>query len=159
MRIAAVLTTLAMAVSAFPAAMKVEAVEGYDWEVTGWNAGCARAGCSYDFNVSGVATDNAPARPAFLAYCYGFGEGSPYQVCDLLDDASVDRQVVAKLLPATKSNVSDYITHIQVSLQYTDLETPTTWWNFTGTGDAKYNAFVAPAMNFTIKPDTIFGVA
>ncbi|KAK6076067.1 fimbrin [Seiridium cupressi] len=164
MRTAAVLATLASAVSA--TTFKVQAVEGYDWSVTGWSAGCDRSGCYYDFNVSGPADDQNPKRPAFLAYCAGSGEGAPYSECDLLDEADVARQVVAKLLPATRANGTNTIAHIEVSLQYTDLDTPltscahsTTWWNFTGHGDARYNQFVAPLMNFTIKPDTISGAA
>ncbi|KAI1845107.1 hypothetical protein JX266_008654 [Neoarthrinium moseri] len=157
MRGAAVIATLATAVSA--KFFNIQAVEDYDWDVTQWTAGCDGDGCYYDFNVSGIASDRNPARPAFLAYCSGSGEGAPYEECDLLDEADVARRVVAKLLPATRSNGSDTVAHIQVSFQYTDLEVDTTWWNFTGHGDASYNQFVAPALDFTIKPDTVAGVA
>lgn len=122
MRSAAVLTAMASAVSAV--GFRVQAVEGYDWSVTGWSAGCARSGCYYDFNVSGPADDQSPARPAFLAYCSGFGEDGPYEECNLLDEADVARRVVAKLLPAIRSNDTNTstIAQIQVSFMYTDLE-------------------------------------
>ncbi len=34
-----------------------------------------------------------------------------------------------------------------------------TWWNYTGKAEAKYNQFSGPAMNFTITPSEIFGAA
>lgn len=120
MRTFAVLATLAAAVSAVD--FKVQAVEGYDWSVTNWSAGCARSGCYYDFNVSGVADDQNPARPAFLAYCSGGVEDAPYDECTLLDEADVDRRVAARLLNATRANNTNTIAHIQVSFQYTDLD-------------------------------------
>lgn len=125
MRGAAVFATLATAVSAVT--FHVEAVENYDWDITNWSAGCAMSGCYYDFNVSGPADSGAPARPAFLAYCSGQGEGGAYAECDLLDEAEVSRVVVAKLLPSissnTTSNTTDVIARVQVSFKYTDLQT------------------------------------
>ncbi|KAH6655509.1 hypothetical protein BKA67DRAFT_657444 [Truncatella angustata] len=159
MRTATILAAMASAVSAVT--FHVQAVEGYDWDVTAWSAGCERSGCYYDFNVSGPADDQNPPRPAFLAYCSGFGEGAEYDECTLLDEGDVARRVVAKLLPAIRFNSTNTstIAQIQVSFQYTDLEVSTTWWNFTGHGNSSYNQFVAPLQNFTIKPDTISGVA
>ncbi|KAJ8121190.1 hypothetical protein ONZ43_g2293 [Nemania bipapillata] len=148
----------ASSVSAAVMRISAESME-YDWEVTGWNAGCARAGCYYDFNVTGAANlTSRPPTPAFKAYCAGDGEGSPYRLCTRLDEEDTDAVVVAKLLPSTVDNGTRIAT-IQVSLKYTDLYTPTTWWNFTGHASSFYNQFVAPSQNFTITPDTITGVA
>lgn len=122
MRTSAFIAVMATAVSAVP--FKVQAVEGYDWVVSNWSAGCARSGCYYDFNVSAPADDQSPARPAFLAYCSGFGEGASYDECTLLDESDVGRRVVAKLLPAIRASNATTIAQIQVSLQYTDLTTP-----------------------------------
>lgn len=121
MRAATFVAALATAVSA--TTFKVLDVEGYDWDVTNWSAGCARSGCYADFNVSGPADDQKPPRPAFFAYCSVFGEDAPYEECTLLDTGDVARRVRAKLLPATRSNDTNTIAHIQVSYQYTDLQT------------------------------------
>ncbi|KAF7516502.1 hypothetical protein G7054_g14131 [Neopestalotiopsis clavispora] len=160
MRAAVLVASLAAAVSA-GTPFRVQAVEGYDWSIENWQAGCDDEGCHYDFNVSAPADDNNPARPAFLAYCTGGGEGDPYEECDLLDESDVARRVVAKLLPSTPSNTSsDTVAHIELSFKYTDLQTSTTWWNFTGDGDASYNEdSTTPLMNFTIKPDSITAAA
>ncbi|KAI0171331.1 hypothetical protein LQW54_003384 [Pestalotiopsis sp. IQ-011] len=157
---AVLFASLATAVAA-SVPFNVHAVEGYDWSITNWAAGCDDEGCHYDFNVSAPADNNNPARPAFLAYCTGGEEGGPYEECDLLDEADVARRVVAKLLPSTPSNTSsDAVAHIQLSFKYTDLETSTTWWNFTGDGDASYNEDSStPLTNFTIKPDSITAAA
>ncbi|KAJ8128880.1 hypothetical protein O1611_g4752 [Lasiodiplodia mahajangana] len=160
MRAAILLSALAGASTAFAAVMRISAESmQYDWAVTGWNAGCARAGCYYDFNITGAANlTSRPPTPAFKAYCSGDGEGSPYRLCSRLDDEDTDAIVVAKLLPSKITNGTRPAI-IQVSLKYTDLYTPTTWWNFTGHASSFYNQFVAPPQNFTITPDEITGVA
>lgn len=132
----------------------------YNWDVTGWSAGCARAGCYYDFNITGDANlTSKPPTPAFKAYCAGEGEGSPYRLCQRIDDEDTDAIVVAKLLQSNTTINGTRPAIIQVSLKYTDLYTPTTWWNFTGHASSFYNQFVAPLQNFTITPDEITGVA
>ncbi|KAI1250749.1 hypothetical protein MGN70_007807 [Eutypa lata] len=128
----------------------------YLWEVTNWNAGCARS----DFNVTAEANSTTyPKRPAFSAYCHGQGEGAPYELCDLLSEPETDLRLEAKLLPANRTINETTTANIQVSLMHTDLDTPTTWWNYTSKGQATYNQFVAPPMDFTITPSEIFGVA
>ncbi|RYP30633.1 hypothetical protein DL767_006133 [Monosporascus sp. MG133] len=132
----------------------------YVWEVTGWSAGCARGGCYYDFNITAEAnTTSIPQQPAFSAYCHGFGEGAPYELCDLLMEPEVPLAVEAKLLPADRVPGENTKANIQVSVQHIDLETPTTYWNYTAKGQARYNQFVAPLMNFTMRPHEAFGVA
>ncbi|KAI1156926.1 hypothetical protein F4825DRAFT_140447 [Nemania diffusa] len=125
MRADIVFAALASASSASAAVMRVSTESMvYDWAVTGWNAGCARAGCYYDFNVTGAANlTSMPPTPAFKAYCSGDGEGSPYRLCTRLDDEDTDAIVVAKLLPSTIIN-NTRAAMIQVSLKYTDLYTP-----------------------------------
>lgn len=126
MRVAIVIASLATAASAattFPKLLVAAATASYYWNVTNWSAGCVTSGCYYDFNVSAPASSSRPARPAFLAHCSGGVEGAPYQVCTLLDEGTVDRQVVAELLPAIR-NSSSVVARIQVSFQYTDLVTP-----------------------------------
>ncbi|KAI3342248.1 hypothetical protein F4824DRAFT_485990 [Ustulina deusta] len=160
MRADILLTALAGVSSASAAVMRIAAdsIE-YDWAVTGWSAGCARAGCYYDFNVTGAENlTSRPATPAFKAYCSGDGEGSPYRLCQRLDEEDTDAIVVAKLLPSTTTNGTRHA-KIQVSLKYTDIYSSTTWWNFTGHADSFYNQFAAPLQNFTITPTEITGVA
>ncbi|KAI1171407.1 hypothetical protein F4777DRAFT_582974 [Nemania sp. FL0916] len=162
MRAAIILTALASASSASAAVMRIAAdTMEYNWDVTGWNAGCARSGCYYDFNITGAANlTSKPPTPAFKAYCAGDGEGSPYRLCDRLDKEDTDAIVVAKLLPGSSNSTNGTRpATIQVSLRYTDLYSSTTWWNFTGHASSFYNQFAAPSQNFTITPDEITGVA
>ena len=57
----------------------------------GWSAGCARAGCYYDFNVTIPTVENGPA--GVKAYCSGSEEGydssfsvpSTFRNCRLLE--------------------------------------------------------------------------
>ena len=66
----------------------------YWFNVTGWSAGCARAGCYYDFNVSAPQT---PTYPGFKAYCYGADTGY-FSACQILGGKPKGKaQVAAKL--------------------------------------------------------------
>ncbi|KAI1778272.1 hypothetical protein F4818DRAFT_405392 [Hypoxylon cercidicola] len=161
MRVTSILATLAGASTASARMMRIAADSlEWDWSVTDWSAGCAET-CTYDFNVTGMgnSTDKPPS-PSFKAHCSGEGEGADYSRCIALEKAETDYRVVAKLLPSNNStNGTSHRPQIQVSLRYTDLASDTTWWNFTGKAEASYNQFVAPLMNFTITPDTVYGVA
>lgn len=91
----------------------------YHWDVENWTAGCVRAGCSYDFNVTGAKQD---IYPAFKAYCSGFNTYETYyfQDCKLLESnstGSVPR--VAASLPA---GAQDGYAKMSVSLKFTELE-------------------------------------
>ncbi|KAI5860135.1 hypothetical protein GGS23DRAFT_599784 [Durotheca rogersii] len=155
MRVSSVLAVAAGVSTASAAPTQAAAAaQSWEWAVTEWSAGY--------FKIAGVGDSTSkPATPSFKAYCNGAGEGADYSACTILEEAETPYAVVAKLLPrapATNESTSNPPV-IQVSLQFTDLETPTTWWNYTGKAEARYNQFVAPAMNFTITPDTIHGVA
>lgn len=120
----------------------------YSWSVTGWSAGCARSGCYYgssslpshlptplpllpnshipkkliltslpDFNISAPAYNDIPA---FSAYCSGGGVGAALKPCGVNDDLPGNRGVAAHLLEAETGSGA----HIEVSLQWTDLEHP-----------------------------------
>ncbi|KAI0851298.1 hypothetical protein F5Y00DRAFT_19317 [Daldinia vernicosa] len=161
MRISSLLTTVAGATSASAAVMQIaSSAAPWKWTVTGWSAGCARE-CHYDFNVTGTASSTSrPARPSFKAYCSGEGEGANYRACTALEETETEYLVLAKLLPSNgTANGTSHKPQIQVSVKFTDLDVSTTWWNYTGKAVASYNQFVAPLMNFTITPDTIYGVA
>ncbi|KAI0386581.1 hypothetical protein F5Y04DRAFT_241800 [Hypomontagnella monticulosa] len=159
MRISSLLAATAAASTASAAVMRIAASSiSWKWTVTGWSAGCAEQ-CHYDFNVTAVGNSTGkPATPSFKAYCSGEGEGAGYQVCKTLEESETDYRVAAQLLPSNSTG-SARRAQIQVSLQYTDLQTPSTWWNYTGKAEALYNEYAAPFMNFTITPDTVYGVA
>ncbi|KAI1358372.1 hypothetical protein F5Y08DRAFT_119562 [Xylaria arbuscula] len=159
MRADILLTALAGASSASAAVFRIAADSmDYNWDVTGWSAGCARAGCYYDFNITGAQNlTQRPATPAFSAYCSGDGEGSPYKQCKTNAEGT-PAVVVAKLLPSNITNGTRHA-NIQVSLKYEDLKYANTWWNFTGRAVSFYNQFSAPLQNFTITPTEITGVA
>ncbi|KAI1434300.1 hypothetical protein GGR50DRAFT_663285 [Xylaria sp. CBS 124048] len=162
MRADIILAAIAGASSASASVMRIasETME-YDWTVTGWKAGCLHKECAYDFTISGpLNLTSRPETPAFEAHCAGNGEGSPYRLCKRVDSEKTDAIVVSKLLPNTNPTTNG--THpaiIQVSLKYTDLNSPTTWWNFTGHAASIYNELLSPLQSFTITPDEIEGVA
>ncbi|KAI1389830.1 uncharacterized protein F4822DRAFT_215541 [Hypoxylon trugodes] len=162
MRVSSFLATLASTSIASAAVMRLAADSiSWSWTVTGWSAGCAKQ-CNYDFNVTGVGNhSDKPATPSFKAHCSGQGEGAAYEACTALGESETEFAVVAKLL-SSNNNTSNGTSHrprIQVSLKYTDLDSPTTWWNYTGKAEASYNQYAASVLNFTITPDEVFGVA
>ncbi|KAI1502845.1 hypothetical protein F5X99DRAFT_407650 [Biscogniauxia marginata] len=161
MRVITVLAALAGTSSASAVFLQMAAAQlNYQWAVTGWSAGCARAGCYYDFNITGAANETArPARPGFKAYCSGQGEGSPYADCKRLDSDDDSLEVAARLLPSNTTTGGNRQAHIEVSLQHTDPEIQTTWYNYTGDGYASFNQFTSPTENFTIQVDSFYGVA
>ncbi|KAI1816282.1 hypothetical protein GGS20DRAFT_248134 [Poronia punctata] len=159
MRADILFTSLAVAGSASARVMRLAASSiHYDWDVTGWTAACLQDGCTYDFQIAGEANyTSRPPRPAFKARCAGEGEGAPYRLCQRLDGEDNDALVVAKLLPSNNHTING--THqatIQVSLKHTDLDIPTTWWNYTGHANSMYGA---SKQSFTMNPDEVFGVA
>ncbi|KAI0143959.1 hypothetical protein F4776DRAFT_661060 [Hypoxylon sp. NC0597] len=161
MRVSSLLATIAGASISSAAVMRIAADSLYwSWTVTEWTAGCV-GGCHYDFNVTGIGNSTAkPAKPSFKAHCSGQGEGADYKACQATGESETSYVVVAKLLPRTNiTNGTLPQPRIQVSLKFTDLDTSTAWWNFTGKAEARFNQHVAPPMNFTIVPDEVFGVA
>ncbi|KAI1092643.1 hypothetical protein F5B19DRAFT_198660 [Rostrohypoxylon terebratum] len=160
MRVSSILVAVAYASTA-SAVMRIAANSlAWNWTVTEWGAGCSKGACSYDFNVTGIGNGTArPAKPSFKAYCSGQGVGADYRACTNIGDEETKFSVVAKLLQHTSTNETLARPEIQVSLKFTDLNTSSTWWNYTGTAETKYNSFSGPRLNFTIIPDTVFGAA
>ncbi|KAF2165884.1 hypothetical protein M409DRAFT_23615 [Zasmidium cellare ATCC 36951] len=115
----------------------------YHWNITSWHAGCARSGCSYNFNVTGHKDG---IYPSFLAYCAGEDIGF-FEGCEILEGVSTSGTpfVAASLQPSRQDGVAS----LAVSLSFTDADTLITY-NITGTHEATYNAFVAPLENFSI---------
>ncbi|KAF7197289.1 hypothetical protein HII31_01340 [Pseudocercospora fuligena] len=152
------LNTLIFATSSLAAALPqldgvrtTDLPEGYSWSVENWHAGCARAGCNYNFNVSSEINN---IYPGFKAYCSGYDTGY-YSDCEILEGVSTSGTpfVAASLRP----NVQNGIATMSVSLSFTDSGTGITR-NISGWHDASYNAFVAPLQNFTIEPSQVTAV-
>ncbi|KAI1763959.1 hypothetical protein GGR53DRAFT_495627 [Hypoxylon sp. FL1150] len=159
MRVTPILATLASASTASAAVIRIVAGGvSWNWMVTGWSAGCAET-CHLDFNVTATGNSTGkPPSPSFKAHCSGEGEGADFKACTQLEQSETALAVVAKLLPTNDStNGTSHQPQIQVSLQYTDLKSESTWWNFTGQAEASYNQ--RALTNFTITPDTVYGVA
>ncbi|KAI3400116.1 hypothetical protein diail_4347 [Diaporthe ilicicola] len=134
--------------------VKAPVPSNYTWTVTGWSAGCARAGCYYDFNVSAPAFSESV--PAFKAYCSGFGEGAPYEECEILDDEENVHQVAARLEAVNTTGTG---AHLTVSYEFVDPTAEGTYWNYTAHTVSSYNQFSAPELTFSMTPSEFWGVA
>lgn len=88
----------------------------YHWNVTGWNAGCARAGCTYNFNVTGHQDG---VYPGFLAYCSGTDVGY-FESCDIL--AGVSTSGTPSASASLQPSVQDGNAHMAVSLSFVDAD-------------------------------------
>lgn len=70
----------------------------WTWQVTGWEGGCSRGGCSYNFNVTVPTIPNQIA--GVKAYCNGREDGivdaepNSFQACRILE--GVNNGVAAK---------------------------------------------------------------
>lgn len=102
------ITTLAFLAAAAQAAttftLSSEAWKDWTWAVSGWNAGCARHGCSYDFNVTVPANPTLPSVPlnsSVKAYCSGYETDNHFTLCTILTGGELDphKAVAAKFLP------------------------------------------------------------
>ncbi|EME40825.1 hypothetical protein DOTSEDRAFT_136569 [Dothistroma septosporum NZE10] len=117
--------------------------DNYQWSVENWYAGCARSGCSYNFNVTGASSG---LYPGFKAYCSGADTGY-YDDCEILGVLSDSGTpfVAASLRP----NFQNGIATMSVSLSFTDADSLIIY-NISGWHDATYNAFVVPLEQFNI---------
>lgn len=88
--------------------------DGYSWPVENWHAGCARGGCNYNFNVTGIKDGYLPG---FKAYCSGPDTGF-FKDCELLEGETNEGTgppfVAAKLRPSQQDGVA----LVSVSLQF-----------------------------------------
>lgn len=88
--------------------------DGYTWPVSDWYASCARGGCNYNFNVTGIKDG---WLPGFKAYCQYYDAGY-FTDCDLLEGETNEGTgppfVSAKLRP----NQGDGVAQVSVSLQF-----------------------------------------
>lgn len=98
--------------SASPAS-KGKQNDNYKFHVQNWSAGCARAGCYYNFNVTGRRSGD---KPAFKAYCSGSDVGY-FESCEVLK-GPVGIDVAAELAPYDVATANG-IAAMGVSLRFT----------------------------------------
>lgn len=160
-------------------ARQIAIPENWSWHVSGWEAGCARSGCYYNFNVTVPTVEGQIG--GVKAYCNGYEngyyrKGNWYQNCQILD--GVNNGVAAKLSerPAESDESSTSPQEILISFElgaYEDmcvdentesrrpqmLTTDSPAYNFTGSHKTIYNQFVAPLQEFDVKPTEVSAVA
>ncbi|KAK4494496.1 hypothetical protein PRZ48_014794 [Zasmidium cellare] len=117
----------------------------YHWNITNWHAGCARSGCSYDFNVTGPLDG---IYPEFKAYCSG-GDIGFFEDCELLEGLTNEGTGVPSVAARLEPSAQDGVARMAVSLSFQE-ETAGITHNITGTHETSYNAFVAPLEDFSI---------
>ncbi|KAI7304770.1 hypothetical protein KC315_g15007 [Hortaea werneckii] len=146
-------TALAGLVAATSASPSSHSKRNHKFQVQNWEAGCARAGCYYNFNVTGKRDGE---KPAFKAYCSGDDSGY-FKACELLKGPA-GAEVAAELAPYDFTTANG-IAAMGVSLSFTtNAETPVTY-NYTGHYNATFNQFAAPTYDFKVKPDEVTAVA
>jgi hypothetical protein len=97
----AALALLATSAVAGPVARQIAIPENWNWQVEGWEAGCGRHGCYYNFNVTVPSVEGS--IEGVKAYCNGYEQGydnsftipSTYETCSLLEGAN--NSVAARL--------------------------------------------------------------
>ncbi|KAF2193759.1 hypothetical protein K469DRAFT_619047 [Zopfia rhizophila CBS 207.26] len=132
---------------------QTEIPEDWNWQVEGWHAGCARSGCSYNFNIT-VPTIEGEIG-GVKAYCSGYENGAFFIPCQILE--GVNNGVAAKLLPREDESGRGPQQFAVSFLKASYEGSP--YYNFTAYHETIYNAFVAPLQNFTMTPTEVFGVA
>ncbi|KAH7128645.1 hypothetical protein B0J11DRAFT_578828 [Dendryphion nanum] len=138
---------------------QLEIPENWNWHVTGWHAGCARSGCSYNFNVTIPTIENKIL--GVKAYCSGAEvidgvnlDLNTYRNCQILE--GVNNGVSAKFGPR-KDFQSGGPEKIFVSFTLGAYEAEgRPEYNFTGNAEAIYNAFVAPLREFDVVPTVVW---
>ncbi|KAK7186064.1 hypothetical protein DPSP01_000672 [Paraphaeosphaeria sporulosa] len=135
--------------------------ENWNWHVSGWEAGCARSGCYYNFNVTVPTVEGQIA--GVKAYCNGYEngyyrKGNWYENCQILE--GVNNGVAAKLSerPPESDTESTLPQEILISFVLAGYEDRPAY-NFTGSHKTIYNQFAAPLQEFDVTPTTVFGVA
>ncbi|KAK8115244.1 uncharacterized protein PG998_000205 [Apiospora kogelbergensis] len=159
MRASTVFATLAATAAATPVAIRAA---DYQWDVTEWDAGCNNDDCSYEFQITGAATGDYPARPAFSAACQGASHdgniATQYAPCTIKGDG-VKGTLVSRLNKPAELLGSRTVVPIQVSFQFADLTQDNTYWNYTGAANTTFNRGGFEPLSFTIKPTESFGIA
>ncbi|EMD96296.1 hypothetical protein COCC4DRAFT_46719 [Bipolaris maydis ATCC 48331] len=139
----------------------------WTWHVSGWEAGCQRQGCYYNFNITIPSWRAAIGGGKY--YCNGYEngwyrKGNWFEECKLLELAPGDFLSEANNTVAAKlsEQVGDDPTPNEIIVSfvwkgYTPTGRPS--YNFSGEAPAVYNQFVSPPLEFDITPSDVFAVA
>ena len=123
----------------------------WTWHIENWHAGCTRT-CYYNFNITvPTTTDIAGVK----AYCSGYESGNLYIRCQILE--GVNNGVSAKL--GLREEGAGSPKEVFLSFEkgpYAETGRPP--YNFTGSHEAVYNAFVAPLLDFDVTPTSVVAV-
>ncbi|RMY80382.1 hypothetical protein D0864_08694, partial [Hortaea werneckii] len=106
-------------------------------QVHDWKAGCARAGCSYNFNVTGKRDGE---KPAFEAYCSSDDSGY-FTPCEMLKGPA-GTEIAAELAPYDFTTANAHLLH-------------NVTYNYIGHYNATFNHFAAPPYDFKVKPEQL----
>ncbi|EUC35651.1 hypothetical protein COCCADRAFT_34891 [Bipolaris zeicola 26-R-13] len=141
--------------------------ENWTWHVSGWEAGCQRRGCYYNFNVTIPSVRAAIGGGKY--YCNGYEngwyrKGNWFEECKLLELApgeflsQANNTVAAKL--GEQVGEEPVPKEIFVSFVWKGYEpTGRPSYNFTGSNETVYNQFVSPPLEFDITPSKVFAIA
>ncbi|KAE8148439.1 hypothetical protein BDV25DRAFT_131216 [Aspergillus avenaceus] len=133
------LFTVALSILSFAAALPLHRLNhspALFWHVSDFNTGCSPGGCTYDFNITGIASKNTPG---FKTHCSGTSVQDDLVFCD---DKHVKAKVAPRLYPAWT-----------VQVQHAWLQ-----------GEAEFYAggtanVTSTMKNFTIPVTEVYGVA
>lgn len=132
--------------------------EGWNWQVSKWEAGCTRSGCYYNFDVTVPSVEGEIL--GVKAHCFGdengwYRKGNWYKGCQILE--GVNNGVAAKL-SERESDTDGSPDEILISFTLAGHEDRPTY-NFTAKHETIYNAAVAPQQEFEVTPTEVFGNA
>ena len=156
------LALLATSAIAGPIARQIAIPEKWNWHVEGWEAGCGRSGCSYNFNITvptvegEIAGVKASCRGSEQGYENRFTIPSTYEPCRLLE--GTNNGVAAKFSLREHDGQGFGPKEIIVSFLYAGYEERPSY-NFSGSHEAKYNMFVSPLLEFDMTATEVFGIA
>ncbi|KAF2732211.1 hypothetical protein EJ04DRAFT_342388 [Polyplosphaeria fusca] len=147
-------TLPALAISNPIAPRQMDIPENWTWHIEDWEAGCARGGCYYTFNVT------VPTVPGQIggvkAYCSNGESNGLFQDCRLLE--GVNNGVAAKIDDKPDDGSGRGPQNVYVSFLYDGYEDRPAY-NFTGHNQTIYNQAVAPRQRFDVTPTEVFAIA
>ncbi|KAH7401080.1 hypothetical protein DE146DRAFT_632111 [Phaeosphaeria sp. MPI-PUGE-AT-0046c] len=132
--------------------------EGWNWQVSKWEAGCTRSGCYYNFDVTVPSIEGEIL--GVKAHCIGYEngwyrKGNWYDGCDILEGAN---NGVAAKLSERESDIDGSPKEILISFTLAGYEDRPTY-NFTAKHETIYNAAVSPQKEFEVTPTEVWGIA
>lgn len=134
------ISLLPLALSALGLANAAALEKPANWNATAWSIDCSPGGCNYEFNITGAKTANTPA---FSTHCEGITRNAT--VCDL-------KNITAMVKPAGDSNWNVAVQH-RWTIPEPEYNSLQDYWQSGNTNVTE------TAKNFTIAPNSLYGVA